>query len=195
MIRSGRGNRSRRRISRGLAESGARHLDPVAVGERLCGKMEFAAVLAGAGVRIVQPALGRAGGGSGEGRKIRAFWPKATRAQIAPHLYGRAGGMGGERASGRDLPQPADGRGDRDAFHKALVRGRPQVEEGFRPEAPTAPGLGIELDDAVAAAHAYAGDRLHLEMQEAPCDWKTGNAFAGGAAGLTPQPFLRSGTP
>jgi hypothetical protein len=24
-------------------------------------------------------------------------------------------------------------------------------------------------------------DRLHLEMQEAPCDWQNGNAFAGGA--------------
>jgi L-alanine-DL-glutamate epimerase-like enolase superfamily enzyme len=55
------------------------------------------------------------------------------------------------------------------------------VENGFV-AAPGAPGLGIELDDAVAAAHPVEADRLHLEMQEAPCDWQNGNAFAGGSA-------------
>jgi hypothetical protein len=65
-------------------------------------------------------------------------------------------------------------------FHEALVTGRPRVENGFV-AAPEAPGLGIELNDDVAAAHPYTGDRLHLEMQEAPCDWQNGNAFGGGA--------------
>ena len=37
--------------------------------------------------------------------------------------------------------------------------------------APTAPGLGIELDDAVVAAHPYeTGGRLHLEMAQTPLD-------------------------
>jgi galactonate dehydratase len=66
-------------------------------------------------------------------------------------------------------------------FHEALVTGRPKVEGGFV-DAPSAPGLGIELNDAVARANPYTGNGLHLEMQEAPCDWKNGNAFAGGAA-------------
>jgi len=66
-------------------------------------------------------------------------------------------------------------------FHEALVTGRPKVENGFV-AAPEGPGLGITLNDEVAQAHAYAGDRLHLEMQEAPCDWQNGNSFAGGSA-------------
>jgi galactonate dehydratase len=66
-------------------------------------------------------------------------------------------------------------------FHEALVTGRPRVENGFV-AAPEAPGLGIELNDAVAAAHPVTVDRLHLEMQEAPCDWQNGNNFAGGSA-------------
>ena len=89
--------------------------------------------------------------------------------------------MGGQCASGRGLSEPLDGRGDRDPFHEALVTGRPKVEGGFV-DAPTAPGLGIELNDAVALANPYTGNGLHLQMQEAPCDWKNGNAFAGGAA-------------
>jgi hypothetical protein len=32
---------------------------------------------------------------------------------------------------------------------------------------PTDP-LGVELDEAVAQAHAYDGEALHLEMAEAP---------------------------
>ncbi len=33
---------------------------------------------------------------------------------------------------------------------------------------PTEPGLGIELNEAVALAHPYTGDRLHLEMTNHP---------------------------
>ena len=33
---------------------------------------------------------------------------------------------------------------------------------------PSEPGLGIELDEAVALAHPYAGDKLHLEMADHP---------------------------
>ena len=66
-------------------------------------------------------------------------------------------------------------------FHDALVTGRPRVESGFV-AAPEAPGLGIELNENVVAAHPVIADRLHLEMQDAPCDWQNGNAFAGGSA-------------
>ena len=77
MIRSGSRNRSRPDDIAGLAEVARGTSIPVAVGERLCGKMEFAAVLR-AGVRIVQPALGRAGGILG-GAQDRAFWPESQR--------------------------------------------------------------------------------------------------------------------
>jgi len=33
---------------------------------------------------------------------------------------------------------------------------------------PTEPGLGVELDEAVAAETPYDGDRLHLEMADEP---------------------------
>ncbi|HMO70750.1 MAG TPA: mandelate racemase/muconate lactonizing enzyme family protein, partial [Paracoccaceae bacterium] len=46
---------------------------------------------------------------------------------------------------------------------------------------PEAPGLGIEFDEALARAHPYTGDRLHLEMQEAPCGYSAPNRFEGGA--------------
>ena len=37
--------------------------------------------------------------------------------------------------------------------------------------APTAPGLGIELNEEVLAAHPYTpGGRLHLEMAQVPLD-------------------------
>jgi 2-dehydro-3-deoxyphosphogalactonate aldolase len=34
----------------------------------------------------------------------------------------------------------------------------------------TEPGLGVELNEEVAAAHAYTGDRLHLEMHQTSVD-------------------------
>ena len=65
-------------------------------------------------------------------------------------------------------------------FHLKLIKNSITWEEGFI-KAPTAPGLGIEFDEEVARAHPYEGDGLHLEMQEAPCDYQKGNAFLGGA--------------
>ena len=65
-------------------------------------------------------------------------------------------------------------------FHDALIRGAIQVEDGFIP-APTTPGRGIEVDEDLARAHPYIGDGLHLQMQDAPCDYVNGNVFEGGA--------------
>jgi L-alanine-DL-glutamate epimerase-like enolase superfamily enzyme len=162
----------------GLAEVARATSIPVAAGERLCGKMEFAMVLR-AGVRIVQPALGRAGG-IWEGKKI-ATLAESHSAQIAPHLYAGPVEWAANVHLAVTCPNLLMIEAIESDFHKALVTGRPMVEGGFV-TAPTAPGLGIELNEELAAAHAYTGDRLHLEMQEAPCDWQNGNAFAGGAA-------------
>jgi L-alanine-DL-glutamate epimerase-like enolase superfamily enzyme len=161
----------------GLAEVARATSIPVATGERLCGKMEFAAALR-AGVRIVQPALGRAGG-IWEGKKI-ATLAEAHSAQIAPHLYAGPVEWAANVHLAVTCPNLLMVEAIETDFHKALVTGGPRVERGFV-DAPTAPGLGIELNDAVAEAHPYTGHRLHLEMQEAPCDWQNGNAFAGGA--------------
>ena len=45
---------------------------------------------------------------------------------------------------------------------------------------PDGPGLGIELDEAVATAHPYMGAQLHLEMQATPVDPRGDDRFAGG---------------
>ena len=58
---------------------------PVATGERLCSKYEFARVLQTGAASILQPNLGRVGGIL-EGKKIAAM-AETHYAQIAPHLY------------------------------------------------------------------------------------------------------------
>jgi L-alanine-DL-glutamate epimerase-like enolase superfamily enzyme len=150
---------------------------PVATGERLTTKSEFAAALAH-GAKILQPALGRAGG-LWEGKKIAAL-AEAAGAQIAPHLYAGPVEWAANLHLAVTCPNLLMVEAIESEFHDRLVRGRPCVEKGFV-EAPEAPGLGIELEDTVAAGHPVTSGRLHLEMQEAPCDWQNGNAFAGGA--------------
>jgi 2-dehydro-3-deoxyphosphogalactonate aldolase len=52
-------------------------------------------------------------------------------------------------------------------FHAKLLKKPLPWENGyFLPT--TDPGLGVELNEEVAAAHPYTGDRLHLEMHQLP---------------------------
>ncbi len=161
----------------GLAEVAAHTSIPVATGERLTTKGEFAQALAH-GARILQPALGRAGG-IWEGKKI-AILAEAAGAQLAPHLYAGPVEWAANVHLGVSCANLLMVEAIETDFHEKLVTGRPRVENGFV-TAPEAPGLGIELNDEIARAHLYTGDRLHLEMQEAPCDWQNGNSFGGGA--------------
>jgi L-alanine-DL-glutamate epimerase-like enolase superfamily enzyme len=150
---------------------------PVAAGERLTTKAEFAALLR-AGVRILQPALGRAGG-IWEGKKI-ATLAEAAGAQIAPHLYAGPVEWAANVHLAATCPNLLMIETIETPFHADLIRGAIRVEAGHvRP--PDAPGLGIEVDEALARAHPYDGTALHLEMQEAPCDYAQGYAFQGGA--------------
>jgi len=48
-------------------------------------------------------------------------------------------------------------------FHADLLNDPISWEDGYVVP-PTAPGLGVELDEAVAEANPYEGDALHLEM-------------------------------
>ncbi|MBV6637268.1 MAG: mandelate racemase/muconate lactonizing enzyme family protein, partial [Mameliella sp.] len=58
---------------------------PVATGERLTTRAEFATLLRSGGAKILQPALGRAGG-IWEMRKLAAM-AESFNAEMAPHLY------------------------------------------------------------------------------------------------------------
>ena len=66
------------------------------------------------------------------------------------------------------------------AFHMALIKNTLTWEDGYILP-PEAPGLGIDFDEDLARAHPFTGTGLHLQMQEAPCDYRHGNRFEGGA--------------
>ncbi len=154
---------------------------PIATGERLTTKAEFATLLRTGGAAILQPALGRSGGIL-ETKKIAAM-AEAFGAQIAPHLYAGPVEWAANIQLATMIPnllmvECIQTGGD---FHLPLIRHSLSVEGGYvRP--PETPGLGIDFDEDLARAHPYTGEALHLQMQEAPCNYTSGNAFEGGAS-------------
>jgi L-alanine-DL-glutamate epimerase-like enolase superfamily enzyme len=153
---------------------------PIATGERLTTKAEFAPLLRDGAATILQPALGRVGG-IWEAKKIAAM-AEVYNAQMAPHLYAGPIEWAANIHLATSIPNllMAETIETGGAFHLALIKGSIIWEDGYILP-PTEPGLGIEVDEALARAHPYAGDKLHLEMQEAPCDYTRGNRFEGGA--------------
>lgn len=150
---------------------------PVATGERMTTKAEFAAALR-AGVAILQPALGRSGG-IWETKKIAAL-AEVHNAQMAPHLYAGPVEWAANLHLATATPNLLIAETIETPFHDALIKGSIRVENGFAALG-DAPGLGIDVDEALARAHPYEDDGLHLQMQDAPCDYVNGNAFEGGA--------------
>ena len=151
---------------------------PVATGERLTTKAEFAPILRSGAASILQPALGRAGG-IWEVKKIAAM-AEVYNAQVAPHLYAGPIEWAANLQLAASIPNLLMCETIETPFHDALIKGSIRVEDGFVTPS-DAPGLGIEVDEDLARAHPYTGTGLHLEMQEAPCDYVNGNAFEGGA--------------
>ena len=151
---------------------------PVATGERMTTKAEFAAVLKTGGAKILQPALGRAGG-INEARKIAAI-AEVYNAEMAPHLYAGPIEWAANLHLATAIPNLLIAETIETPFHDDLIKSSIRVDNGYV-ELSNAPGLGIEVDEALARAHPYTGDGLHLEMQAAPCDYQNGNAFLGGA--------------
>lgn len=151
---------------------------PLACGERLTTKAEFGAVLRSGAAEILQPALGRAGG-IWEMKKVAAM-AEAFNAQMAPHLYAGPVEWAANIHLAASIPNILMAETIETPFHAALIRNSISVEDGFVTP-PTAPGLGIEVDEDLARAHPFHGDDLHLNMQDAPCDYANGNRFEGGA--------------
>lgn len=151
---------------------------PVATGERLTTKAEFAPVLRQGAAQILQPALGRAGG-IWEMKKVAAM-AEVYNAQMAPHLYAGPVEWAANIHLAASIPNILMCETIETGFHDQLIKGSIRTEDGFITP-PEAPGLGIEVDEDLARAHPYTGEGLHLEMQEAPCDYANGNAFTGGA--------------
>ena len=151
---------------------------PVATGERLTTKAEFSAVLNAGAATILQPALGRSGG-LWETKKI-ATLAEAHNAQMAPHLYAGPIEWAANIHLAASIPNLLMIETIETPFHDALIKSHIRVEDGFVLP-PESPGLGIEIDEDLARAHPYTGTGLHLEMQDAPCNYTNGNNFQGGA--------------
>lgn len=151
---------------------------PVATGERLSTKAEFAPILRAGAASILQPALGRAGG-IWEAKKI-ATLAEVYNAQMAPHLYAGPVEWAANIHFAASIPNLLMAETIETPFHDALIKGSIRVEKGFVTP-PDTPGLGIDVDEDLARAHPYTGNGLHLEMREEPCDYVNGNAFEGGA--------------
>lgn len=152
---------------------------PIATGERLTTKSEFANVLHQGAAAILQPALGRAGG-IWEMKKVAAM-AEVHNALLAPHLYAGPVEWAANIHLAASIPNLLMCETIETDFHKNLIKGSLSVEEGYV-TAPEAPGLGIQVDENLARAHPYLGRELHLQMQEAPCDYANPNAFTGGAS-------------
>ena len=151
---------------------------PVATGERLTTKAEFAPVLRSGAATILQPALGRAGG-IWEMKKVAAI-AEVYNAQMAPHLYAGPVEWAANIQLAASIPNILMCESIETPFHDQLVKGSIRVDDGFIVPS-EAPGLGIDVDEDLARAHPFSGDGLHLQMQEDPCDYQNGNNFEGGA--------------
>jgi galactonate dehydratase len=140
---------------------------PIATGERLTTKYEFSEILEKHAASILQMALGRVGGIL-EAKKI-AGMAEAHYAQIAPHLY--CGPIEGAANIQIDTCSPnfliQESIESWGGFHSKILKEPIRWEDGFIIP-PTKPGLGVELNEEVAAAHPYAGKKLHIEMYDRP---------------------------
>ena len=141
---------------------------PIATGERLTTKYEFARVLAAGAANILQLNLGRVGGML-EAKKVAAL-AEVHYAQIAPHLY--CGPIVGAANIQLATCSPnfliLEGIQRWDGFHAAILQTPLRWEAGYVIP-PTTPGLGVELNDAVALANPYPSTgALHLEMVDKP---------------------------
>jgi galactonate dehydratase len=151
---------------------------PIATGERLTTKAEFAPILRSGAAAILQPALGRAGG-IWEMKKVAAM-AEVYNAQMAPHLYAGPIEWAANIQLAASIPNILMCECIETPFHDQLIKSSIKVEDGYITP-PTTAGLGIDVDEALARAHPYTDSGLHLEMQEAPCDYVNGNSFAGGS--------------
>lgn len=140
---------------------------PVAAGERLCTKHEFARMLEAGAASILQMNLGRVGGLL-EAKKI-AGMAETRSAQIAPHLYC------GPVVAAANIQLAAcspnflilESIGTFEGPYMSCLKTGITWEEGYVIPS-DAPGLGVELDDAAIAALPYCDSALHLTMETQP---------------------------
>ncbi|WP_137129422.1 mandelate racemase/muconate lactonizing enzyme family protein [Rhizobium sp. FY34] len=145
---------------------------PISTGERLTTKYEFQRVLQEGAASILQMNVARVGGLM-EAKKI-AGMAEAFYVEIAPHLYngpvGAAASIQLSAASPNFLIH--ESIIDFGGFHAEVLKTKLKVEDGYLIPS-REPGLGVELNQDVIAAHTpYRGERLHLQMAADAADVK-----------------------
>ncbi len=140
---------------------------PIATGERLATKYDFARLLAAGSAAILQMNLGRVGGIL-EAKKI-AGMAEVHHVQIAPHLYcGPVVGAANIQlatCSPNFLIQESIERWQ--GFHADILVKPIRWEEGYIIP-PTEPGLGVELNEEFIKNYPYRDTPLHLDMAGRP---------------------------
>tara|TARA_B100001146_G_C16177743_1_gene433174 strand:+ start:128 stop:1267 length:1140 start_codon:yes stop_codon:yes gene_type:complete len=123
---------------------------PIATGERLVTKYEFAQVLKKQAAQILQLDVGQCGGIT-EAKKI-ASMAEAHYAMIAPHMY--CGPVAATAAIQIDTCSPnfLIQEANQGPLHKKIFKEPLVFENGFIVP-PTGPGLGVEFDEDVLNAH------------------------------------------
>jgi galactonate dehydratase len=136
---------------------------PIATGERLSTKYEFAELLQRQAASILQMALGRVGGIL-EAKKI-AGMAEASYAQIAPHFYAgpieAAANIQISACSPNFLIQESvETMG---GFHARILK-NPLIWENGYILPPTKPGLGVELNEDVIRQYPYQGNDTSIDV-------------------------------
>ena len=140
---------------------------PIATGERLTTKYDFARLLNAGAAAILQMNLGRVGGIL-EGKKI-AGMAEVHHVQIAPHLY--CGPVVGAANIALATCSPnfliLEGIETWGGFHADILKKPIQWQDGYVIP-PKEAGLGVELNEEYIAKFPYQDNDLHLEMTGYP---------------------------
>ena len=135
---------------------------PLATGERLVDRVEFHDLLAARVVDIVQPDICHCGGLL-EAKKIAAM-AEAVGVGVAPH--NPLGPIAGVAALHFAMSTPnhviQEEMVGAVPWYGEVVRGPIRMVDGFW-QKPEAPGLGIEIDEAVCARHPFEPEILHTQ--------------------------------
>jgi galactonate dehydratase len=136
---------------------------PIASGERLSTKYDFAELLRSHAASILQMALGRVGGIL-EAKKI-AGMAEASYAQIAPHLYAGPIEASANIQIGTCCPNflIQESIETMAGFHAQILQDPLQWEDGYLIP-PKKPGLGVELNEDVVSRHLYTGKETSIDV-------------------------------
>jgi galactonate dehydratase len=150
-----------------MAEVARKTSIPIAAGERLTTRFEFARLIDQRAAAILQPNAGRCGG-IFEMKKIAAM-AEPHHIQIAPHCYCGPIVAAANIQVSVTLPNflILEAIKTFGGTHASLLTKKIEWQDG-QVIPSSEPGLGVELNEAFVEAHPYVGADLHLNMMQTP---------------------------